>query len=215
MNDDAPLGTFEEQVMLAVLRMHEEAYGMAVRREIGRVTERELSIGAVYATLDRLEAKGLVDSTRGQGEGSRRVFAVTGDLVQTPTTAACPEGITRATVLEICAAEGIPCDVRDLSLAELYRADVDATGQPMKDAQGNDVWLCDKDNAELVIRDDDKAETVEKRLVEYEQNTNPIIDTFRQRGELAEINGEQPSTQVAEQIETVLQPVLKPSPSLA
>ena len=77
MNDHAPLGTFEEQVMLAVLRIHEEAYGMAVRREIERVTERELSIGAVYATLDRLEAKGLVDSTRAQGEGSRRVFAVT------------------------------------------------------------------------------------------------------------------------------------------
>lgn len=77
MNHDAPLGTFEEQVMLAVLRTREEAYGMAVRREIERVTERELSIGAVYATLDRLEAKGLVDSTRGPGEGSRRVFVVT------------------------------------------------------------------------------------------------------------------------------------------
>lgn len=77
MNDDAPLGTFEEQVMLAVLRTGEEAYGMGVRREIERVTERELSIGAVYATLDRLEAKGLVDSARSQGEGPRRVFAVT------------------------------------------------------------------------------------------------------------------------------------------
>jgi PadR family transcriptional regulator PadR len=77
MNDDAPLGTFEEQVMLAVLRTREEAYGMAVRREIERVTERELSIGAVYATLDRLEAKGLLDSSRGPGSGSRRVFAVT------------------------------------------------------------------------------------------------------------------------------------------
>jgi hypothetical protein len=43
---DAPLGTFEEQVMLAVLRTREEAYGMAVRREIERVTDREVSIGA-------------------------------------------------------------------------------------------------------------------------------------------------------------------------
>ncbi len=74
---DAPLGTFEEQVLLAVLRTREEAYGMAVRREIERVTDREVSIGAVYATLDRLEAKGLVDSARGYGEGSRRVFTVT------------------------------------------------------------------------------------------------------------------------------------------
>jgi PadR family transcriptional regulator, regulatory protein PadR len=73
----APLGTFEEQVTLAVLRTREEVYGMAVRREIERVTGREVTIGAVYATLDRLEAKGLVDSARGYGEGSRRVFTVT------------------------------------------------------------------------------------------------------------------------------------------
>jgi PadR family transcriptional regulator, regulatory protein PadR len=74
---DAPLGTFEEQVMLAVLRTQGDAYGMAVRREIERVTGREVTIGAVYATLDRLEAKALVESARGRGEGSRRVFAVT------------------------------------------------------------------------------------------------------------------------------------------
>jgi PadR family transcriptional regulator PadR len=77
MNPDAPLGTFEEQVMLAVLRTGEQAYGMAVRREIERVTGRELAIGAVYSTLDRLEAKGLLDSRRTPGEGSRRVFAAT------------------------------------------------------------------------------------------------------------------------------------------
>jgi PadR family transcriptional regulator, regulatory protein PadR len=76
--DDAPLGTFEEQVMLAVLRTADEAYGMSVRRELERVTERDVTIGAVYATLDRLEAKGLIASTRSGGEGpSRRVFEVT------------------------------------------------------------------------------------------------------------------------------------------
>lgn len=64
--------------MLAVLRTREDAYGMAVRREIERVTDREVAIGAVYATLDRLEAKGLVDSARAQGDGPRRVFMVTG-----------------------------------------------------------------------------------------------------------------------------------------
>jgi PadR family transcriptional regulator, regulatory protein PadR len=79
MSADAPLGTFEEQVMVAVLRTREEAYGMAVRREIEGVIWRDVTIGAVYATLDRLEAKGLVTSTRsgGTGEVSRRVFAVT------------------------------------------------------------------------------------------------------------------------------------------
>jgi branched-chain amino acid aminotransferase len=43
--------------------------------------------------------------------------------VVTPTTKACPEGITRATVLELCRAHGIAADVRDVSLAEFYRAD--------------------------------------------------------------------------------------------
>jgi PadR family transcriptional regulator, regulatory protein PadR len=76
MSGDAPLGTFEEQVMLAVLRTGHEAYGMAVRREIERATGRDVAVGAVYATLDRLEAKGLVASVRAPGPGSRRVFTV-------------------------------------------------------------------------------------------------------------------------------------------
>src|SRR5919204_5579305 len=77
---DSPVGSFEEQVMLAVLRTRAEAYGMNVRREIERVTKRDVTIGSVYITLDRLEAKGLVTSTRTTartGSTSRRVFAVT------------------------------------------------------------------------------------------------------------------------------------------
>jgi PadR family transcriptional regulator, regulatory protein PadR len=78
MNDSAPLGTFEEQVMLAVIRTGDEAYGMNVRRELESVTGRDVAIGAVYATLDRLEAKGLVASSRSvAGSASRRLFAVT------------------------------------------------------------------------------------------------------------------------------------------
>lgn len=77
-NNDSSLGTFEEQVMLAVLHARDDAYGMNVRREIESRTGREVAIGAVYATLDRLEAKGLIASTRTSGDGgSRRVFAVT------------------------------------------------------------------------------------------------------------------------------------------
>ena len=72
-----PLGTFEEQVLVAVLRTRGDAYGMQVRREIERVTERDVAIGAVYATLDRLEAKGLTSSSRTHHDGpSRRLFAV-------------------------------------------------------------------------------------------------------------------------------------------
>jgi PadR family transcriptional regulator PadR len=74
------LGAFEEQVMLAVVRVSAEAYGMNVRRELEEVTEREVTIGSVYATLDRLEAKGLVGSNRVAAAAdvpSRRIFAVT------------------------------------------------------------------------------------------------------------------------------------------
>jgi PadR family transcriptional regulator PadR len=74
------LGSFEEHVMLAVLRTADQAYGMNVRRELERVTERNLTIGSVYATLDRLEAKGFVRSDRvavSDDVASRRVFAVT------------------------------------------------------------------------------------------------------------------------------------------
>lgn len=73
------LGSLEEQVMLSVLRTEPEAYGMNVRRELESVTGREITIGSVYATLDRLEAKGLVASERTAGPetASRRVFIVT------------------------------------------------------------------------------------------------------------------------------------------
>ena len=78
MSNDAPLGTFEEQVMLAVVRSGAEAYGMVVRREIEDVTGRDVAVGAVYATLDRLEAKRLVSSRRDRVDAvSRRLFAVT------------------------------------------------------------------------------------------------------------------------------------------
>lgn len=78
LSDDAPLGAFEEQVMLSVVHASPEAFGMNVRREIETRTGREVAIGAVYATLDRLEAKRLIASTRAGGSGpSRRVFQVT------------------------------------------------------------------------------------------------------------------------------------------
>lgn len=73
------LGSLEEQVMLAVVRTGDEAYGMNVRRELEAVTGRDITIGSVYATLDRLEAKGFVFSSRTStaDAASRRIFAVT------------------------------------------------------------------------------------------------------------------------------------------
>ena len=60
------LGEFEQIVMLAVARLDEEGYGMSIRREIERTAGRPVSIGAVYATLERLEAKGLVSTAVGE-----------------------------------------------------------------------------------------------------------------------------------------------------
>lgn len=78
MDRDAPLGTFEEHILLAVLRSAPEPIGMDVRRELERVTGREITIGAVYSTLDRLEEKGFLASRRTRTEaGARRVFSVT------------------------------------------------------------------------------------------------------------------------------------------
>ena len=77
MGEATVVGSFEEQVLVGVLRTGNEAYGMSVRRELEEVTGREVAIGAVYATLDRLEAKGLVASGRATGQGARRLFAVT------------------------------------------------------------------------------------------------------------------------------------------
>jgi PadR family transcriptional regulator PadR len=78
MSDADPVGAFEEQVMLAVMHAGDDAFGMNVRREIEARTGRDVAIGAVYATLDRLEAKALVRSTRPRSlGGARRVFSVT------------------------------------------------------------------------------------------------------------------------------------------
>ena len=73
----APLGVLEEQVIVAVIRTRDDAYGMNVRRELEEVTGRPFAIGAVYATLDRLEAKGLLTSSRvASGAPTRRRFAL-------------------------------------------------------------------------------------------------------------------------------------------
>jgi DNA-binding PadR family transcriptional regulator len=77
------LGEFEYLVLLAVLRLGKDAYGMRVRREIADRTERDTTIGAVYATLDRLEEKNLVagemsDPTPERGGRGKRSFRLTG-----------------------------------------------------------------------------------------------------------------------------------------
>ncbi len=65
------LAEFELRILLTVLRCGDEAYAVAVHRELERRTRRRASIGAVYVTLDRLERKGLLDSKLGEPRAER------------------------------------------------------------------------------------------------------------------------------------------------
>jgi branched-chain amino acid aminotransferase len=64
-----------------------------------------------------LDHRGFVAETN-----ATHLFLVTGGRLGTPAALACPEGITRATVLELAAQAGLPCDVRDFSLTDFYNA---------------------------------------------------------------------------------------------
>jgi PadR family transcriptional regulator PadR len=75
------LGEFEQHVLTALLRLRGNAYGVTIRREIMERTGRDVAVGAIYATLDRLEAKGYVSSRLGEvtperGGRAKRYFDI-------------------------------------------------------------------------------------------------------------------------------------------
>jgi PadR family transcriptional regulator len=76
------LGNFELMVMLVLIRLGEKAYGVPIAREMEGKCDREVSLGAIYATLERLETKGLVSSELGEptperGGRAKKYFSVT------------------------------------------------------------------------------------------------------------------------------------------
>ena len=76
------IGDFELMVMLALLRLCEGAYGVPISREIEQQCGRDVALGSVYATLERLEEKGLVSSDLGEptperGGRAKRYFSLT------------------------------------------------------------------------------------------------------------------------------------------
>ena len=76
------LGEFEQIVLLAIVRLGDEAYGTSIRREIEARSGRQVTIGATYVTLDRLAAKGYLRAHDGAPTADRsgrakRFFAVT------------------------------------------------------------------------------------------------------------------------------------------
>src|SRR5580692_3566525 len=82
MPDRGYLGEFELMILLAVIHLGEEAYGVPISRELEAQRGRDVSVGSVYAALERLEGKGLVASTLGdptpeRGGKAKRYFRVT------------------------------------------------------------------------------------------------------------------------------------------
>jgi PadR family transcriptional regulator PadR len=76
------LGEFEQMVLLAVLRLRDDAYGVTIRAEIAKRTGREIARGALHTTLDRLEEKGCLRSRMGdptpqRGGRAKRYYTVT------------------------------------------------------------------------------------------------------------------------------------------
>ena len=76
------VGEFEQMILLSIMRLGSGAYGLAIRDELDAVAGRAPSSGALYTTLDRMEKKGLLESsagevTRERGERPRRYVRVT------------------------------------------------------------------------------------------------------------------------------------------
>lgn len=82
MTDRSYLGEFELMVLLAVIHLGDEAYGVPISRELERHRGRDVSVGSVYAALERMESKGLVTSSLGdptpeRGGKAKRYFRIT------------------------------------------------------------------------------------------------------------------------------------------
>lgn len=78
------LNDFEQMVLLSLIRQHPNAYGVSIHTELVDRAGREVALAQIYATLDRLQAKGFVSSRKGEAtpeRGGRRkkYFEITGE----------------------------------------------------------------------------------------------------------------------------------------
>lgn len=78
---------FDEIVLLAVLKLGKNAYGVTIRHAVEDATQRATSIGAIYTTLERLEQKGFISSRQGEstperGGRAKRYFNIEGAGIQ-------------------------------------------------------------------------------------------------------------------------------------
>jgi PadR family transcriptional regulator, regulatory protein PadR len=82
MASDRLLGGFEHLLLLAILRLEDDAYGATIRRELIQCAHKDVAVGAIYTGLDRLEEKGFVESWMGEptakrGGRGKRLYRVT------------------------------------------------------------------------------------------------------------------------------------------
>ena len=83
MTDVNDLKPIEQKMLLAIMHLHPNAYGVSIRDEIQTRTNKEYSFGSIYAVLERLEDGGLIESREGQAtavRGGRKklYFTITG-----------------------------------------------------------------------------------------------------------------------------------------
>ena len=84
MAEHSYLGEFELMILLTILRLGDEAYGVPLSKELSLSRGRRVSVGSVYAALDRLESKSLIASSLGEatperGGRAKRYFRLTGE----------------------------------------------------------------------------------------------------------------------------------------
>jgi PadR family transcriptional regulator, regulatory protein PadR len=82
MREHSYLGEFELMILLTILRLGDDVYGVPLSKELSLLRGRDVALGSVYAALDRLELKGLVASSLGEstperGGRAKRYFRVT------------------------------------------------------------------------------------------------------------------------------------------
>ncbi|WP_338292342.1 PadR family transcriptional regulator [Planctobacterium marinum] len=82
MSEQKYLGEFEQVILLAVMRLGTDAYGKTIRELLSEQLSRDVTVGALYATLERLEVKGMVSSTMGEptkerGGRAKKYFKIT------------------------------------------------------------------------------------------------------------------------------------------
>jgi PadR family transcriptional regulator PadR len=83
MSGGSSLGTAELTILLVLMRLGDDAYGVTIAREIEEATGRTVALASVYATLDRLKAKGFAESELGEptaerGGRAKKHFRITG-----------------------------------------------------------------------------------------------------------------------------------------